>query len=365
VTQLRSSVRKLLRALDQDHRDLAAGVRSALRRDDDYASPGKPPCDWDDGEAKAALIDALVLDARAALGMLEGQALSRPCAEAAELLALVAGQDVEAGDDGRFRIARRVTPDRTISTVDPEARHGHKSHNRRFDGYKAHLSIDPDSELIDEVVLTPANAHDATAVTDLLAPVADEVHKPMVMGDSAYAGAGTLDDLEAAGFADVKAKVPPARGREGRFGKDDFDVDLETARVTCPAGNVASIRLASDGAGRADFAEACIGCPLRDRCTTSASGRSVSIHAKEAVLQRHKAAQADPLWQDAYRSTRPKVERKIAHFVRVAWGGRKARTRGKERIATDVDTRAAAVNWARMATLGIGMVDGRWAAAPP
>jgi hypothetical protein len=24
-----------------------------------------------------------------------------------------------------------------ISTVDPEARHGHKSRNRRFDGYKA------------------------------------------------------------------------------------------------------------------------------------------------------------------------------------------------------------------------------------
>ena len=66
-----------------------------------------------------------------------------------------------------------------------------------------------------------------------------------------------------------------------------------------------------------------------------------------------------------YRSTRPKVERKIAHFVRVAWGGRKARTRGKARVATDVDTRAAAVNWARLATLGLGVVDGRWMVAPP
>lgn len=41
VTQLRSAIRKLLRALDQDHRDLAAQVRAALRRDDDYASAGK------------------------------------------------------------------------------------------------------------------------------------------------------------------------------------------------------------------------------------------------------------------------------------------------------------------------------------
>ena len=193
----------------------------------------------------------------------------------------------------------------------------------------------------------------------------DEDTKPTVMGDSAYASAGTLDDLEQAGFADILAKVPPARGRQGRFGKDDFDLDLGAATVACPAGKVTTIRFGSDGSGRADFAEACTACPLAERCTTSASGRSVSIHAKEAVLQRHKAAQADPAWRAEYRSTRPKVERKIAHFVRVAWGGRKARTRGRARVATDVDTRAAAVNWARLATLGLGVVDGRWAAAPP
>jgi len=165
VTQLRSAIRKLLRALHQDHPGLETRVRAALERDDDYAGPGKPTCDWDDPEAKEALIDALVGDALAALGALEGEALSRPAAEAAELLALVAGQDVEQGDDATFRIARRVAPDRTISTVDPEARHGHKSHDRRFDGYKAHLSVDPDFELIDEVVVTPANAHDATAIS--------------------------------------------------------------------------------------------------------------------------------------------------------------------------------------------------------
>ena len=42
-----------------------------------------------------------------------------------------------------FRIARGVAPDRVISTVDPEARHGHKSRNRRFDGYKAHCRSTP------------------------------------------------------------------------------------------------------------------------------------------------------------------------------------------------------------------------------
>jgi Transposase DDE domain len=116
--------------------------------------------------------------------------------------------------------------------------------------------------LIDDVVVTPANTHDADAVKDLVADHVDDVDKPIVMGDSAYAGADTLDDLEQAGF-EVKAKVPPAGGRGGMFGKDDFAVDLDADTVSCPAGHVVTIRRSADSSGRADFAEHCADCPLR------------------------------------------------------------------------------------------------------
>jgi len=106
-----------------------------------------------------------------------------------------------------------------ISTVDPEARHGHKSRNRRFDGYKAHLSIDPDSELIDEVVATPANTPDRDAVAGLLGDHDDDEDKPVVLGDSAYADATTRTDLEADGF-ELVAKSPPVRNAKGLFSKD-------------------------------------------------------------------------------------------------------------------------------------------------
>ena len=159
--------------------------------------------------------------------------------------------------------------------------------------------------------------------------------------------------------------MAPAAGREGRFGKDDFSVDLEACCVTCPAGKVATIRTAKDGSGLADFAVQCTGCPLRASCTTSATGRTVTIHAREDLLQAHKTAQRDPDWQEAYTGTRPKVERKIAHFVRRAWGGRRARVRGHARIATDADTRAAAINWSRLATLGVNFFGGTWTTAPP
>ena len=83
-------------------------MRAGLARDDDYVTLGKPPCDWDDPAAREALVDALVRDAHAALAALHGHELTGPVAEAAQLLALVVGQDVEAEEDGVFRIARKV-----------------------------------------------------------------------------------------------------------------------------------------------------------------------------------------------------------------------------------------------------------------
>ena len=357
VTQLRAAIRKVLAGLAGT--ELGATARAVLRRDDDYAGPGKPPCDWDDPAAREALVDALVRDALGVLAVIDGQQLPAKGVEPAHVLATVAGQDIVEGADGVFRIARNVAKDRIISTVDTQARHGHKSRNRRFDGYKAHLSVDPDSELIDEVVVTAANVHDADAVTELLAEHAGDEVKPDVMGDSAYSSADTIDDLTQAGFTPL-TKVRAAKGRGGRFGKDAFTIDLDAGTVDCPAGHQVRIRRSADGGGRADFADRCVRCPLRAQCTTSATGRSISIHPKEAILQRAKQAQAEPGWRDNYRATRPKVERKIAHFVAVTWGGRHARVRGRQRVTTDAVTRAAAVNWNRLVNLGVSFIDGQW-----
>jgi Transposase DDE domain/Transposase domain (DUF772) len=364
VTQLRAAIRKVLAALGAAGSPLAGQVRAVLRRDDDYAGPGKPPCDWDDPQAREALVDELVNDALAALGVLDEQPLPVTAQDAAGLLALVSGQDVEQGEDGVFRIARKTAKDRVISTVDTQARHGHKSRNRRFDGYKAHLSVDPDSELIDEVAATPANTPDRDAAAGLLDDLANGDDKPEVVGDSAYGDAATRADLEARGFT-VTAKCPPARNTGGRFAKDRFAVDLERGTVTCPAGQVTAILPARGGGGQASFRPWCGTCPLRSGCTASRRGRTIAIHPQEAVLQRARASQRDPAWQDRYRTERPTVERKISHFTRRAWGGRKARTRGLARITTDLDTRAGAINWARLAILGLHHDGMGWALGTP
>lgn len=111
VTQLRAAVRGLLMALDRDGAGALAGrVRAALARDDDYATVGKPACDWDDRAARDALVDALVVDALAALAVIDGEQLSARGGQAAELLALVAGQDVEPDGQGRASASRARSP---------------------------------------------------------------------------------------------------------------------------------------------------------------------------------------------------------------------------------------------------------------
>ena len=369
VTLIRSALRGLLRVVESG---LASELRAVLKRDDDYLEAGKPLCDWDDKAAREELIDALAKDAHAALALLDGRTLVAEVKRAAELLATVVGQDLEQTQDGRFRIAWRVAADRVISTVDPEARHGHKTAARGFDGYKGHISVDPDSELIVATAVTAGNVADGAAAKELLeeifavaapaeaapepkpspvqAEAAAEPAAVEVYGDASYGTAEILEHLEAVG-AEANVKVQQPSAREGIFTKAEFAVDLKAGTVRCPAGMVATIRPSAAGGGKASFGASCKTCPLHSKCTNSKNGRSINVHPKEAILERHRQQQRDPQWKAKYRGTRPKVERKFGHLMRHRHGGRRARMRGRRRIGDDFALLAAGINLKRMAVL--------------
>jgi len=364
VTMLRGAIRGLLRACPPE---LKARVRAGLQRDDDDAAPGKPACDWTDRAAREALVDALVGDAYRAHYALRGERLNPRVIEAAALLATVTGQDIEETADGRFRIFEGTAPDRVISTVDPEARHGHKTAAHGFDGYKAHVAADPDSEIITAAEVSPATRGDATVAPTLLGDLVHAQDEPtaggVVYGDSAYGTGANLAWLEGQGLTSmVKTALPTAPG--GRFAKDQFRIDLQAQRVTCPARVTVAIRPARRGGGRAWFGQACSVCPLRDACTSSVGGRIVAVHPREAELAAARARQGDPAWLADYRATRPKVERKLAHLLRRRHGGRRARVRGLVRVAQDFKLLAAAVNLARFASLGLRCTSTGWQVQP-
>ena len=376
VTLIRSAIRGLLKVADAE---LESRLRAVLVREDDYACAGKPVCDYDDRQARVDLVDALATDGMALLRVLHGRELAQALTPAASLLATVLGQDLDEDTNGVFRIARRVAPDRVISTVDPQARHGHKSAARGFDGYKGHVGIDPDSEIITATTVTPGNAGDADAAQDLITDLldtghADAQHGPgaegdsggepaaTVYGDNAY-GTGQLHDrLERAGIeSKCKTQQPVAAG--GRFAKDRFDINLRHDTVRCPAGHTAPIRHTKQ-TGTANFWPYCTHCPLRQQCTTAPDGRTITVGAYEQQLAAARARQRDPDWITDYRATRPKVERKIAHLMHRRHGGRRARVRGTTKIAADFALLAAAVNLARLAVLALANTPNQgWATA--
>ena len=401
VTLVRSAIRGLLKVAEAE---LAAELRGLLARDDDYTAAGKPVCDYEDPTAREALVNALARDAMALVAALEGRKLGPELDKAAQLLATVVGQDLDRDTDGVFRIARRVAKDRVISTVDPQARHGHKTSARGFDGYKGHLAADPNAEIITATTVTAANSGDADPAEDLLAedlpePVSDGsdgdgrgdsgggqcggvasmVNEPddaaadadtesvaaqqlAVYGDAAYGAGPLLARLENAG-ARIMTKVQPPPALGGRFAKDRFTIDLAANTVSCPGQVSVAIRPVKNGGGVAAFGTACAGCPLVAQCTTSPAGRTITISAYEPQLARARAAQADPAWQADYTATRPKVERKIGHLMRRRHGGRRARVRGTAKVAADFSLLAAAVNLARLGMLGLRHTVRGWAAA--
>ena len=378
VTQLIAAVRRVARDVP-GAADLVASCCTGY----DYTQPGKPRIAWDDEAARDELVSALVNDALALLAALDVDTITAAggkAAEAVALLALVAGQDVEPADgsdgtDGRWRIARAVAPDRMISTVDPEARHAHKTRERRQDGFKAHVVVEPDTGLTTAAAVTKVNGpqnSDATMGAELLdrdttlppaaATPAESVHdgeddadadQVEVLGDSAYGTGEMLDALGKKGHAATIKPWPLRPAVEGGFTLDDFAYDHDAGTLTCPNGVTRTLSTKRT----ATFGAACHGCPLRSRCTTSPRGRKVLLHRHEQLLRRHRQRAQDPDFQRIYREKRPMVERSIAWLVR---GNRRVRYRGVAKNHAWLQHRIAALNLRRLLALGLTFDQRGW-----
>lgn len=338
VMQLVSAIRRVRRLIPE-------AKAPELATHDYDNDPGKPACAWDDADGLNQLITALVNDALATLDAVADLDLDEAQTEAVGLLALVAGQDVEPGDEeGTWRIIPASTSGRIVSTVDPESRHVHKSRSVYRDGYKAHIAVEPDTGLVTDCALTAGDVTDGSAAADLL--VAEEPGLE-VYADSAYGSGDTRAALRAKGHDAVIKPIPLQRAVPGGFDRDDFVVDHRSGTVTCPAGHTVVIT----PKGNAVFGTRCGPCPLRAQCTTAKHGRKmvISEHDAELVYARH--AWQDPIVRDHYRKHRPMVERGIAWFV--AKGHRKVRYRGVDRNQIWLATRLAALNLRRLLNLGL------------
>jgi len=342
VTQLIAAIRRV--------RKVVPGAMDVPFSAHDYESRGKPLIAWDDPVAKAALVDGLVNDALALLAAFEDDVEESEATSALGLLALVAGQDVEQGEDGTWQIARKVAPDRVISTVDPEARHMHKSRSEYRDGFKAHIAIEPETGLVTATALTPANTADGPTGVTLL-----EGEDPglQVLGDGAYGSGETLAALAASEHRPAIKPFPTNTAVPGGFHRDDFIVNHQAHTVTCPAGHTVTIT----SKNHATFGVLCRECPLRSRCTRATGGRVLRFTPHDDTLVESRRAWREGDFAEDYRRWRPMVERTIAWLV--ADNHRRVRFRGVERNELGLSLRIAAINLRRLVNLGL-IHDGQW-----
>jgi hypothetical protein len=341
VTQLVAAIRKV--------RKLLPAARQVTVSVHDYDSGGKPDCAWDDALARDALVTGLVADALAIIDALPVTGLDDDQERAVALLALVAGQDVEPGEKpGEWRIARAVAKDRIVSTVDPQSRHAHKSPSSYRDGFKGHIAAEPETGLITANTLTGANTPDGQVATELLA---DESEPVQVLGDCGYGGGQTRHDLAEAGHTTIIKPLPLAPAVPGGFTRDEFKINYAAGTVTCPNNHTVTI----SAKGNASFGHRCNTCPLRARCTTNKTWRTLRVGEHDALLAAGRAQARTPEFAAAY-SHRSLVERSLAWVVKD--GHRRCRYRGIKRNRLWLSLRVAAVNLVRLLGLGLYYDDG-------
>ena len=369
VTQLISAIRKVAREVPG-----AAGQIAAVCGGHDYSQPGKPKIDWDDPAAKDALVSALVSDATAVVDAFKDAELDEPAASALALLARVAGQDVEPaegsdGRDGRWRIARKVAGDRVISVNDPDARHTRKSQHARRDGYRAHVAADPETGIITDEKLTKAAGEensDPAVAEEFAAAEAGGLDSGTAddalawYGDTAYGTGELREAIGAAGHQAVIKPKPVQPAVPGGFTRDDFTVDDPAGTVTCPAGVTRTI----PPSRHVVFGAACRTCPLRACCTTSKSGRVLSLHPLDRLLRAAREQwTADPGLREDYSRHRPNVERVVAQVATFRGRRLKLRYRGVTRNHAWLKRRTAVLNLRNLAGRGLARRDGAWVLA--
>jgi len=206
ISLIRSATRHCLDLLATLDRRVGVATRGALSRAD-YDEGGKPEINWSSSTERQELVSELCSDAAVVIDAC--YALSDPeLAEATDLLRIVAAQDVEDDGEGGVKIRQGVASDRIISTVDVDARHGHRSRSDRYDGFKVHLvcdvDSDVDSDLITAAAATKATASDGEVLFELLD--ADPLAVAEVIADTNYGAAKTKVALLAAG---IELVAPP------------------------------------------------------------------------------------------------------------------------------------------------------------
>lgn len=264
-----------------------------------------------------------------------------PLSEHLATLAQLRSQDLDPDPpDGKPRIRKGVAEDRRVSIEDPDMRHGRKSSSKRFNGFKSHIAMDLDSDLILACAVTPANRSEEEGVPllrDDLAIPSYDIHELFI--DRGYIANADVRAMADAGRTVVCKPWAQPNGRF--FPKAAFHIDIRKKLITCPNGKQRAFEL---GTTVRFAATDCRQCPKRSACTGGAlevQGRHVQIAEDEPLQHKLRKQIATPAGRERLRE-RVGVEHRLAHLARKQ--GPRARYRGTRKNLFDLRRYAAVLN---------------------
>jgi transposase len=263
----------------------------------------------------------------------------------------------------RWRGTKDLPPGliRLRTPYEPEARTGSKR-ELGWSGYKVHLSetCEPDApHLITHIRTTPAPVNDVLVLEDIHTALAERGLLP----DEHLVDAGYIDaeqihqarrdhGIELVG--PVQSNTVKGQATGDIFDNTRFTIDWDQRQAVCPGGQTSVVWREAQSqfdapVTRVRFAARhCDPCELRTSCTSSRTGRNLTLRPKTEhdILQQARIEQDTDQWRRRY-GHRAGVEGTISQGVQ-AFGLRRSRYRGLAKTRLQHHFTGAAVNLARI-----------------
>ena len=355
-TLLRKGIRKLLKAMGYHLPGKRQGCSAEIEKllttyvDQDR----RAEIDWSDPARRNAQLTTLVADSEAALELAIEQIDDPEIRSLGWMISKILGDDVERTPAGDCKIRKGVAPDRFISLVDTEMRHGRKSASKKFDGFKVSTSMDQASELILDIEDMAAPLGDGQDLLPAIERVEKHVGVTVVRAivDGAYGSGKNRAACAERPEKPIDLLSPMRRPTDPEVDKSAFSMDDQAKTATCPKGQtVPASNIQTDPHGRTACTfvferKVCETCPLFTRCVRSqTAGRTVTTSFYEAYLRAARLRQQTDEFKQLYR-LRPRIEGKQAELV--SHGLRKTRYLGISKRRLQRLWLAAAVNLQRL-----------------
>jgi transposase len=274
--------------------------------------------------------------------------------EQAKLLARIF-QEQFILEDGAWRVRGKGELDsgRVQNPHDPDATYsvkGQGAEAKSHVGYKAQVAEtvieetlqkgEPTRNFLTGIATQPAHGGDEAGAEQMASEQASMGLEapPVQYVDGAYLSAATLVEAAAQGREVIGPVQSAPQRRENAFTVEDFDVEIEQRRATCPAGkpNDQCSRLDGEAADRAQYRlewnqSTCAECPLRERCLGERqTHKTIVVGEHHTALQARRREQKTEAFQARMRH-RNAIEGTQSELVR-AHGLRWARYRGLEKV---------------------------------